>query len=90
MGIRPEKIQLGEGGENRLAGEVKERAYIGVSTQYIVETQAGELSVYVQNAGPQAALAAPGDRVVLSWNREASFVVDDEPEGRTNDSTSDA
>jgi spermidine/putrescine transport system ATP-binding protein len=90
VGIRPEKIQLGEDGENRLAGVVKERAYIGVSTQYIVETQAGELSVYVQNAGPQAALAAPGDRVVLSWNREASFVVDGEPEGRTNDSTSDA
>src|SRR4051794_24210683 len=72
VGIRPEKIQLGEDGENRVPGEVKERAYIGVSTQYIVETEAGELSVYVQNAGPQAALAAPGDRVVLSWNPEAS------------------
>ena len=90
VGIRPEKIQLGEDGENRVRGEVKERAYIGVSTQYIVETEAGELSVYVQNAGPQAALAAPGDRVVLSWNREASFVVDDEPEEGTNDATSDA
>jgi len=90
VGIRPEKIQLGEDGENRVRGEVKERAYIGVSTQYIVETEAGELSVYVQNAGPQAALAAPGDRVVLSWNREASFVVDDEPEEGTNDPTSDA
>jgi spermidine/putrescine transport system ATP-binding protein len=90
VGIRPEKIQLGEDGENRIPGEVKERAYIGVSTQYIVETKAGELSVYVQNAGPQAALVAPGDRVVLSWNREASFVVDDEREERPNDSTSDA
>jgi spermidine/putrescine transport system ATP-binding protein len=90
VGIRPEKMQLGEDGENRIPGEVKERAYIGVSTQYIVETQAGELSVYVQNAGPQAALAAPGDRVVLSWNREASFVVDDEPEEGTNDPTSHA
>ena len=52
VGIRPEKIQLGEDGENRISGEVKERAYIGVSTQYIVDTQAGELSVYVQNAEP--------------------------------------
>jgi spermidine/putrescine transport system ATP-binding protein len=81
VGIRPEKIQLGDEGENRLAGTIKERAYIGVSTQYIVDTPAGELSVYVQNAGPQAALAAPGDRVVLNWSREASFVVDDEKEG---------
>ena len=90
VGIRPEKIQVGEDGENQVPGDVKERAYIGVSTQYIVDTHAGELSVYVQNAGPQAALAEPGDRVVLSWNRDASFVVDDEPEEGTNDSTSDA
>jgi spermidine/putrescine transport system ATP-binding protein len=90
VGIRPEKIQVGEGGENRLGGTIKERAYIGVSTQYIVDTPAGELSVYVQNAGPQAALAAPGDRVVLNWSREASFVVDDEGEERSNDSASDS
>ena len=90
VGIRPEKIQVAEEGENRLAGTIKERAYIGVSTQYIVDTPAGELSVYVQNAGPQAALAAPGDRVVLNWSREASFVVDDEKEGSKNDSPSDS
>jgi spermidine/putrescine transport system ATP-binding protein len=90
VGIRPEKIQVGEEGENRLGGTIKERAYIGVSTQYIVDTPAGELSVYVQNAGPQAALAAPGDRVVLNWSREASFVVDDEGEERSNDSASDS
>jgi spermidine/putrescine transport system ATP-binding protein len=89
VGIRPEKIQLGEDGENRLPGTIKERAYIGVATQYIVETQAGELSVYVQNADPQATLAQPGDQVVLSWSPEASFVVDDESEERTNEPTSD-
>ena len=83
-------MQLGEDGENRLPGTIKERAYIGVSTQYIVDTKAGELSVYVQNAGPQAALAEPGDNVVLSWNRDASFVVDDEKEGSKNDSASDS
>src|SRR5262249_45443538 len=60
-GIRREKIQLREEGDNRLAGVVKERAYIGVSTQYIVDTPAGELTVYVQNAGPHAAFAEPGD-----------------------------
>jgi spermidine/putrescine transport system ATP-binding protein len=89
VGIRPEKIHLSEDGENTLAGVVKERAYIGVSTQYIVDTPAGELAVYVQNAGPQAAFAEPGDRVPLSWSREASFVVDDETEESANDPTSD-
>ena len=38
IGIRPEKIRLGGGAENTLEGTVKEQAYIGVSTQYVVET----------------------------------------------------
>ena len=37
IGIRPEKVRLGAE-ENHLAGEVRESAYIGVSTQYIVDT----------------------------------------------------
>jgi spermidine/putrescine transport system ATP-binding protein len=90
VGIRPEKIRLGDEGENRLPGTVKERAYIGVSTQYIVDTALGEMALYVQNAGPQAAAAAPGDHVLLSWSREATFVVDDEREGRDDDRSTDA
>jgi spermidine/putrescine transport system ATP-binding protein len=78
VGIRPEKIRLGAGGANRLEGNVRERAYIGVSTQYIVDTPAGEITVYVQNADPDSAPAAPGDRVELSWSPEATFVVDHE------------
>jgi spermidine/putrescine transport system ATP-binding protein len=89
VGIRPEKIRLGGDGVNRLDGTVKESAYIGVSTQYIVETRAGELSVYVQNAGPRAGFAEPGDQVSLSWDPEAAFVVDDERDGRTDDPTPD-
>jgi spermidine/putrescine transport system ATP-binding protein len=77
VGIRPEKIRLGAGDENTLAGEVVERAYIGVSTQYIVETAAGRISVYVQNAAPGASDSAqPGDQVGLTWSPEATFVVE--------------
>ena len=61
VGIRPEKIRLGGEGANTLAGTVIERAYIGVSTQYIVDTPAGDLVVYVQNAETGAAPAGPGD-----------------------------
>ncbi len=82
VGIRPEKIRLGEEGENRVSGTVKERAYIGVSTQYIVDTPLGEMALYVQNAGPHASAAEPGDQVFLSWSREATFVVNDDQEGR--------
>jgi spermidine/putrescine transport system ATP-binding protein len=76
VGIRPEKIRVGPGGENSLQGKVFERAYVGVSTQYVVETEAGRLTLYVQNAGPGAANAAPGDGIALSWSSDSAFVVD--------------
>jgi spermidine/putrescine transport system ATP-binding protein len=83
VGIRPEKIRLGTGKENALAGEVVERAYIGVSTQYIVETPAGRISVYVQNAAPGAGDSArPGDQVALTWSPEATFVVESQEESQ--------
>jgi spermidine/putrescine transport system ATP-binding protein len=80
IGIRPEKIRLGAGEENTLTGEVRERAYIGVSTQYIVETAHGALTVYVQNTDPRAGAVQPGDHVTLSWSPDATFVVDSEKE----------
>ena len=76
VGIRPEKIRLDAGEENTLAGEVRERAYIGVSTQYIVDTAHGPITVYVQNTDPRASAVQPGDRVTLTWSPEATFVVD--------------
>ncbi|MFN2627166.1 MAG: ABC transporter ATP-binding protein [Gaiellaceae bacterium] len=76
IGIRPEKIRV-EGGEaNTLAGTVAESAYIGVSTQYIVDTAPGPVTVYVQNDRPGAAGFSPGERLALSWNPECTFVVD--------------
>src|SRR4029450_9445935 len=38
VGIRPEKIELGNGQPNALDGTVVEQAYVGVATQYIVDT----------------------------------------------------
>jgi spermidine/putrescine transport system ATP-binding protein len=76
VGIRPEKIRVGSAGENSLEGSVFERAYVGVSTQYVVDTEAGRVTVYVQNADRAASAAAPGDRINLSWNAESTFVVD--------------
>jgi spermidine/putrescine transport system ATP-binding protein len=76
VGIRPEKIELGEGHENVLGGTVVEQAYVGVATQYIVETECGRLTVYRQNASPGVNGAAPGQRLTLSWSPESTFVVD--------------
>ena len=76
VGIRPEKIQLGDGQSNELMGTVVEQAYVGVATQYIVETACGRLSVYRQNASPGLNGAAPGQQLTISWSPDSTFVVD--------------
>jgi len=76
VGIRPEKIKIGTDQVNTLAGKVFERAYVGVSTQYVIDTPAGRVMVYVQNAEPGAGMAAPGDPITVGFDPEATFVVD--------------
>jgi spermidine/putrescine transport system ATP-binding protein len=80
VGIRPEKIDIekleigADGNGNTLSGKVRERAYVGVSTQYVVTTPVGEVTVYVQGAGPHA----PGEELQLSFAPESTFVVERE------------
>ena len=76
VGIRPEKIELGAGQRNALEGTIVEQAYVGVATQYIVDTECGRLTVYRQNASPALNGAAPGQRLTLSWSPDSTFVVD--------------
>jgi spermidine/putrescine transport system ATP-binding protein len=78
VGIRPEKVRIGGDGANRLAGEVVERAYVGVSTQYVVKTDVGQVTVYVQGAGEHA----PGEQLQLSFAPESAFVVSRAEEDR--------
>jgi spermidine/putrescine transport system ATP-binding protein len=81
VGIRPEKIRLGPAGEgeNSLAGTVRETAYVGVATQYVVETRAGTLMVYVQNDASAPSLE-PGTETTLRWAPTSTFVVDQSEE----------
>ena len=77
IGIRPEKLAFGaRDGRNRLAGTVVESAYVGVATQYIVDTPSGRLTVYVQNAEPGTMAVTVGLPVELSFDPDAAFVVD--------------
>jgi spermidine/putrescine transport system ATP-binding protein len=73
VGVRPEKIRLGHGEANRLSGRLLETAYVGVATQYVLETRAGNVSVYVQNSEPGAQEHSPSD---ISWSPDSTFVVD--------------
>jgi spermidine/putrescine transport system ATP-binding protein len=84
VGVRPEKIRLfSEGAEtpvglNQLTGLVKDASYVGVSTQYIVETSSGEVvTVYEQNVErtERGSLHRPGETVRLAWSPDHTFVV---------------
>jgi spermidine/putrescine transport system ATP-binding protein len=88
IGIRPEKLHvqpLAEGAAaepssdaNAIEGVVLDASYIGVSTQYLVETPDGHrMLVYTQNLETSGAgeVLASGQRVRLSWKPHHTFVI---------------
>ena len=89
VGVRPEKLRVtavdehgtddGESDLNQLRGTILDASYIGVSTQYLVQTSDGHrLTVYAQNletSGAAEALA-DGQRVLLTWKPQHTFVID--------------
>jgi spermidine/putrescine transport system ATP-binding protein len=84
VGVRPEKIRLHKldatvpDGSNELVGTVLDASYIGVSTQYIVETANGdEVTVFAQNVGRSADHVSRGDQVRVLWDPEHTFVITD-------------
>jgi spermidine/putrescine transport system ATP-binding protein len=76
IGVRPEKVSLGDAGENRLPGTVRETAYTGVATEIVVDTPAGDISVFHQNAEAGGLVPAIGSHVTVTWASAATFVVD--------------
>ena len=76
VGVRPEKIRLGAEDVNRLDGRVTERAYLGVATQFVVETAHGSMQVYAQNVRSGSEGAGPGENVTLSFSPDAVFVLE--------------
>jgi spermidine/putrescine transport system ATP-binding protein len=83
VGIRPEKVLIGDEGEALDApgntipgGVVSDVSFVGVSTQYLVRMPWGqELQVFEQNTGRRR-LFRTGDRVELSWRPEYAFLLD--------------
>jgi spermidine/putrescine transport system ATP-binding protein len=73
VGVRPEKLTLDGSGANAVSGTVSERAYTGVATQYVDDTPAGKLTVFVQSSGA----AAEGDPVTISWDPASTFVLEE-------------
>jgi spermidine/putrescine transport system ATP-binding protein len=100
VGVRPEKLRLEPltddpavtGERNALAGTILDASYVGVSTQYLVETDDGHrVTVYTQNletSGSSEALS-DGARVRLSWKPQHTFVIAGEAEPRLEEETDD-
>jgi spermidine/putrescine transport system ATP-binding protein len=83
VGVRPEKITLAHGddagavpeGRNRVAGHIADTSFIGVSTQYVVDSPAcRSLEVYAQNIERDGRLV-PGAGVVMHWNPAHTFAL---------------
>jgi spermidine/putrescine transport system ATP-binding protein len=91
LGVRPEKIHIRSGGvardNNQIEGTVKVTTFVGVSNVYTVETRAGKtLTVYAQNLGTSTdRLPTAGERVILTWHPEHTFVVEASREGDEGD-----
>jgi spermidine/putrescine transport system ATP-binding protein len=86
--VRPEKIRLAAAdgdlpsGVNALVGTIVDASYLGVSTQYLVETRSGSrVSVYEQNVERtvHGSLHRPGEEVRLSWSPDHTFAVGPQP-----------
>ncbi|MGH2356838.1 MAG: ABC transporter ATP-binding protein [Candidatus Limnocylindria bacterium] len=87
IGVRPEKLRVlalssdapvAGNGLNALDGTILDASYIGVSTQYLVQTGDGHrLIVYSQNleTGGAAEALADGQRVRLTWKPQHTFVI---------------
>jgi len=77
VGVRPEKIHLNGPEANRIDGRVVESAYIGVATQYVVETAVGRLMVFAQNTHGGRETVGTGGPVTLTFSPESTFVLED-------------
>ncbi|MFF8729791.1 ABC transporter ATP-binding protein [Streptomyces sp. NPDC015171] len=84
VGIRPEKIALTHAddagsvpaGRNRVTGKIADASFIGVSTQYVIDTPVcDEFAVYAQNVERDGRLV-PGADVVLHWSPAHTFGLD--------------
>lgn len=87
VGIRPEKLRVtartadqpADPATNALDGTILDASYVGVHTQYLVQTADGhKLTVYAQNLETSGAgeVLADGAAVRLSWKPQHTFVID--------------
>lgn len=75
VGVRPEKLRIGQHGRNQLKATVTDASFTGVATQYLVQLPWGfQVTVVQPNDGsPRANL---GEAVDISWEPGSEFILD--------------
>jgi len=80
VAVRPERVQIApldgaaSDGGSRLEGTIAEIVYLGMYSQYHVETGAGRV---VANSLAEESPLAPDSRVAVSWEPEHAYVLAD-------------
>jgi spermidine/putrescine transport system ATP-binding protein len=78
MTVRPEKVKFADVGDpqSRVSATITDVIYVGSMTQYVVELPTGDrLVVHRLNDEARGRPVAVGDRVMLHWAAEHSFVI---------------
>jgi putative spermidine/putrescine transport system ATP-binding protein len=84
--VRPEKIRLLRAGQEEHgaeAGVVREVAYLGSVTRYVVEAASGETVVVLRqnlDTSAERVLGERGQQVRFAWRAEDASVLDPKPE----------
>ncbi len=82
IAVRPERVQIGPSGDagldggSRLTGTIDEVVYLGMYTQFHVDTHAGRIVCH-RLADESLASLGPGSRVTLSWQAEQASILSD-------------
>ncbi|MCS6885313.1 MAG: ABC transporter ATP-binding protein [Blastocatellia bacterium] len=78
IAIRPEKISLStQNGCTAIPGLIEERLYLGDSTQWRIRLDEGHIVTVVEQ-GQTNHRCNKGDRVYLSWNAEATVLLEED------------
>jgi spermidine/putrescine ABC transporter ATP-binding subunit len=74
LAVRPESVKMHSGG-NGLAAKIREIVYRGSTTYLFLESKAGPVIVYLQNADVSASAWKIGDDVSCDWALESCVVL---------------
>ena len=73
--VRPEKLRLGDTGDNVCTTEITQVVYLGSSTQYITKLPGGEKLVLYQQNAHDATGSVVGDEVPVTWDAANCLVL---------------